>query len=324
MSKRGKWLMEAVRSNWELKLLALLLAFVTYYAIRGATGYEVEYTVPVEVETEPGFAVLSMNPEVVDVRFRGSRDDLLKLDQKSLKAGLRVREENMGGVPRAVAVTPRNIQGAPGVNVAMIDPPRVLVAFDREVETTFNVAKPATLGLPLLGKAEIQYSPQVVTVRGPKARIDELRAEGQGEVTTDPVDVDGRVESFSKRVRVHPPGGAWASKIDPEEITVQVTIIKKSTTREWSSQPVLAVRGGDDRGSVQIDPPMVDVVMEGRSELLESVSASDLRLFVDCVGLEPAGVYELPVQVHLPVSMDVTVSVTPKVVTVTFLAHPGE
>lgn len=308
---------KTVLGNWELKLLALLLAVVTYYAIRGATSYEVEYSIPVHVEADAGVAVLSLDPEAVNVRFRGSRDDILKLEQEQLMVRLRVREDNVGGRPRAVPVTPRNVEGAPGVNVVIIDPARVNIAFDREVETTFKVARPATIGFPLLGKAEIQYTPQVVTVKGPQARIDELKAEGHDEVSTDPVDVDGRVESFTKRVKVLPPGGAWASTITPEEITVQVNIIKKSDTRTWPGLPVLAVRGGADTGRLVMDPSVADATLEGRAELLEHVAPEDVRLIVDCVGLEADGSYELPVQVHVPGLKELSVTVVPRVVKVT-------
>lgn len=313
-----RWWLSVLLQNWELKLLALLLAVVTYYAIRGATGYEVEYSVPVTVQMEPGVAVLALNPDAVDVRFRGSQSDLLKLDQKRLSAEVRVRDENIGGRPRAVAIAPRDISGAPGVAVASVDPPRVMITFDREVEAVFTVAKPTTIGAPLLGRAEIQYSPQVVTIRGPKTRIAELKAEGHDQVETDPVDVDGRVESFSKRVKVHPPGGAWASKLDPEDITVQVNIIKKSTTRAWTAQPVRAIREGDTSRPLRMDPPSVNITLEGRSELLENVSEKDLRVFVDCVGIDGAVTNELPVQVHLPVYMDVSISVVPRTIKVGF------
>ena len=43
--------------------------------------------------------------------------------------------------------------------------------------------------------------------------------------------------------------------------------------------------------------------LEGRAEVLESIIARRIiQVFVDCVGLDPAASYELPVQVHLPVS----------------------
>jgi YbbR domain-containing protein len=318
MGLSDKWWQNLLRQNWQLKLLALLLAALTYYAIRGATGYEVEYAVPVTVDVEPGVAVLAKNPDQVQVRFRGSQDDLLKLDQKRLQALVKVREESLGGHPRPVPITERDIEGASGVAVVMVDPPEVMITFDREVEATFSVARPATVGEPLLGKAEIQFSPQTVTIRGPKTRIAELVAEGHDQVNADPVEVDGRVESFTKRVQVHPPGGNWASRIEPDAVTVQVNIIKKSTTRAWEQLLVRAIRDGEDTKRLVIDPPTVEISLEGRSELLENVSEHDLRVFVDCAGLNTAVTNEVPVQVHLPVYMDVSVTVVPKTVQVWF------
>ena len=65
-----------------------------------------------------------------------------------------------------------------------------------------------------------------------------------------------------------------------------------------------------------VDPPVVDLTLEGRSELLENVSDRDIRIFVDCAQLDAAGTNLLPVQVHLPMFMDVNVTVVPKSVRV--------
>ncbi|MDA0577863.1 MAG: CdaR family protein [Verrucomicrobia bacterium] len=313
-----QWIANLFQNQWKFKLLALAMAALTYYAIRSATDEEKDFVVPVEVELNPGIAVLAKNPDQVEVRFRGALDDILKIDQTRLKAQVRVPDATLGGRPQPVIITGRDILGARGVAVTMIDPPRVMITFDHEVEATFSVAKLQTIGEPLLGKVELQYSPQSVTIRGPKTRIEELKREGHDQVIADPVDVDGRVESFSKRMVVRSPGGSWASKIEPSEITVEVTIIKKSVTRAWSSLPVLAIRGTDAAGRVAVEPSTVDIMLEGRSELLESISERDIRIFVDCEGLSHDATNSVPVQVHLPVFMDVTVSAVPKTVSVSF------
>ena len=312
------WLQTRVTHNWELKLLALLLAGLSYYAIRGATGYEVEYSVPVEVAVEPGVAVLEQDPDVLRVRFRGSQDDLLRLDQKHLKAVVRPRGDNPDGTPRLIPVTSRDIAGAPGVAVVKIEPGSVAVTFDRETEMTFSVAKPTTIGRPLIGRAELTYTPQKVSIRGPKRRLEELKTEGRDEVTTEPVDVDGRVESFSKRVRVRPPGGTWVAGIEPSEVAVQVNIVKASASRTWQGLPVLAIQEAGPAAEIYIRPPRVDITVEGRAELIENLAEADIRIFIDCIGLNRTAAYELPVQVHLPVYNEVKVKVEPSVVEVSF------
>ena len=318
MARRFESLRQAAASNWELKLLALLLAVLTYYAIRGATGAEREYEVPVQVEVDPGIAVLAQEPDVIKVRFRGSQSDMLDLDPMQIRAVVRPKSREPDGTAQVVPVSPRDVEGAPGVAVVSIEPNEIVVTFDREVEIPFRVAKPEVVGRPLIGSVELDYEPDMVTVRGPKQLLEGLKQEGGAELTTEPVDVDGRVESYTKLVKVRPPSGPWVSGIEPDEITVHVRIIKETSRKEWTGLKVLAVHDSGTAVDVFFDPPEVSVSIEGRSELVEKFSEEDIRVFVVCAGLDPEESHELPVQVHLPVFEDIDAHVVPRVVTVTF------
>ena len=318
MARKMDSLRRASTNNWELKLLALLLAVLTYYAIRGATGEEREYTVPVDVQVDPGIAVLAQDPDAIAVRFRGSLGDLLDLDPTQLRAVVRPKDGEPDGSAVVVPVSTRDIEGAPGVAVVSVEPNELLVTFDREVEIPFRVAKPEVEGRTLLGSVELDYEPETVMVRGPKRLLEELKRGGRAELTTEPVDVDGRVESYSKQVKIRPPSGPWVSGIEPDEITVHVRIIKETARKEWSGLKVLAVHDSGTAVDVFFDPPEVSVSIEGRAGLVEQFSEEDIRVFVVCAGLDSEESHELPVQVHLPVFKDIDARVEPKVVTVTF------
>jgi len=318
VARRFNWIKHVLAHNWELKLLALLLAVLTYYAIRGATGHERDYVVAAVVEVEPGIAVLAQDPDSVKVWVRGSQDDLEKLDVERLRVLVRPKSGEPDGLPRTVPVSKRDIEGASRVAVVKLEPRELTVTFDREVEMIFDVAQPAAIGRPLIGKVEIDYEPKTVTVRGPKRLLDELKAQDRAEVSPEPVDVEARAGSFSKRVKVLPPVGPWVSSMEPDEITVEVNIIKASLSREWKDMKVLAIHDAAFASEVFFDPPAVAVKVDGRAEIVENLTEGDIRLFVDCTGLDSAARYELPVQVHLSVHHDIEASVDPKSVNVTF------
>lgn len=317
MARRLDPLRKMATHNWELKLLALLLAVLTYYAIRGKTGAEREYTVPVFVEVDPGIAVLAQSPDAVEVRFRGSESALLDLDPTQLRAVVRPKSREPDGTAQVVRVSPRDIESARGVAVVNIDPNELVVTFDREVEIPFRVAKPEVVGRTLIGSVELDYEPQTVMVRGPKRLLEDLKLGGGAELTTEPVDVDGRVESYSKMVKIRPPSGPWVSGIEPDEITVQVRIIKETARKEWTGLKVLAVHDSGTAVDVFFDPPEVSVSIEGRAEVVNKYTEEDIRVFVVCAGLDPEESHELPVQVHLPIFEDIDARADPKVVTVT-------
>ena len=298
------------RTNWELKLLALLLGAMSFYAIRGTTSFEVPYNVPLEVKVEKGIAILDQDPLTVDVTFRGSQQDLSDLDQRRIRAVVTPRETDAAGSV-TVPVTPGDVTGAAGVRVVKVRPNAVSLTFDRETEKKVAVRKPEILGRPLIGKAEAEYEPRFVTIRGPRRRLKDKES-----VSTEPVDVDGRVESFSKKVRVLPPGDAGVSQIEPAEVTVKVSIVTESVSREFEDVPVLAVIKPGRASDVYCEPAAVVVSLRGRAELLENLQPDSVTAFVDCTDLTVAATYELPVQVHLPPQVDVNAETVPKTVTV--------
>ncbi|MDA1043929.1 MAG: hypothetical protein O3C57_01765, partial [Verrucomicrobia bacterium] len=210
-----------LRHNWGLKILAMVLGAMTFYAIRWTTGNEKDFSVPVEIEVESGIAVLAQDVDFVTVSVRGSQDDLLKLDTSRIRAYVRPREGEPDGLPRTVSINPRDIEGAPNVSIVKIDPSELMLTFDREIETTFSVAPPVTKGRPLVGSVELEYTPTSVKVAGPKRRLEELKRKGLDQLQTQEVDVDGRGASFSRRAAILPPEGTLVSKIAPPEVMVK-------------------------------------------------------------------------------------------------------
>jgi len=280
--------------NGRLKLAALVLAALSFYTIRGLTGLEINYDVPLQVEVGKGVAILERETQTVQVTFRGSPEDLRRLEQKRIKAVLRPREVALEG-SETVPVGPRNIEGASGVTVVDVKPSAVTLTFDREDEKLVRVESPQTIGTPLIGRAELSYEPKFVTVRGPHLRLEELEA-----VSTEPVDVDGRVEPFSRPVRVLRPSGAWEPVIEPAEITVRVDIVKEIVTRRIENVPVLAVVTPESETDLLFDPPFVTVAIRGRPAVIDGIEQRRVKAFVDCVDLETAETNRVPVVVHLP------------------------
>jgi YbbR domain-containing protein len=305
-----RWLRDLFVANFGLKVLALVLATITFHAISGVTNFEVTFDVPVVVEVAKGLAILDQDPRMVRVTCRGSREDLGRITAGDLQAVIQVAPTNASGSEQ-VLLRKENVIGNRRARVVHIRPETVTVSFDHEVEKKFPVARPRTVGKPLVGKVEVDYEPRFVTIRGPDRRL-KLK-----EVFTEPVDVDGRVDSFTKKVRVLS-GDDWITDIEPSEITVRVNIVTESATRQLTNVTVMAVVRQDQ--SVQtlvIEPRMVKVSLHGGAEMLDGIPDAAVKAFVDCAGLERAATYELPVNVHYPASRDVNAIVEPETVKVT-------
>jgi len=301
-----------------MKLLSLVLAGLTFYAIRGETGAQVTHEdVPVRVNVEEGIAILDQVPRTVAVTFRGAMKDLLRIDPKQIEIVVRPKASNPAGAEKT-AILPRDVQHrALGVSVQNVEPGTVSLVFDREVQKTVPVAKPEIIGSPLFGRVEIDYEPQAVVMRGPKRAL-----ESQTFVTVQPIDVEGRAASFTVKLPVLPPPDAGVSEIEPPSVQVTVNVVTETVSREWTNITVLAAITRDPDVTVSFSPKTVDVSLHGRKDVLNRIKPGLVKVFVDCSGQVRPGKRKMPVSVHLPVGVEATASVEPDTVEATFARRP--
>jgi YbbR domain-containing protein len=302
--------MQALLRNKGLKLLSLLMGAISWYVIQDAISFEVEIpNVRLQIQVHDGMAILNQSASTVDVTFRGSQEDIQRLDSRRLQAVIDLSGEDE--VSREVVLTPRMITGLRGARAVAVHPSRIHVTLDRQAEKLVPV-KGRTVGTPLFGDVDsVSCEPSTVLLRGSAAKLRTTEC-----VYTQPVDVDGRVESFVRRSAVQPPGDNWVAQIEPADVQVKVNLIRKSITLERKDVPVTALIDPDRALEVDVDPPTVDVVMMGRSAG-ESMpgEARPVRAFADCVGLAAPG--DFIVQVRVLAGGDMSATARPDSVRVT-------
>ncbi len=302
--------------NWGLKTLSLVLALITYQSIKDAISFEVPFEIPVEVKVEEGIAILDQNPREVEVTFQGSQADLGQLSHSQVKIVLTPKATDPAG-SEIITMSPGHVEGAPGVRVVKINPKDVHLTFDRESEKRVSIAPPKIKGAPLIGKVEIDYEPKTATIKGPKRRIDE-----RGFLDTEPVDVDGRVQSFTKRVKILAPADAMVTTIDPSEVEVKVSIVTDTVSHSWTNVPVTSMTQPGLGCAITIEPSVVSVSLHGRKDLISKIKDKPVNAFVDCNGIAPGSSAELPVNVYTPFGTDLTTTVAPETVKVSVSARP--
>jgi len=312
-----------VSRNIRLKIMAVIMAVLCFYAIRGATSHEAVHDIPLEIQFPEGVALLDREPmiETVEVTFRGSRDDLFRLDPRQIKVAVKA---GPGEPPYSekVMITPADIhiRGASGAKAVKVRPSSILLTIGREVEKIIPVAKPQITGTPLAGRVEMDYEPKSVTIKGPEEHLKDHPV-----VRTKPIDVSRRGESFSILVPILVPGGdTWTSTINPSEVMARVNIVTETITREWENTPIFILSEQTTLGKWEANPPLVKVILHGSKELIEKIQDSQVKVLVDCSGLDISKTYKLPAQIHLPYGMNVTASVDPDTVKVTFKKKNGK
>jgi len=296
----------------ELKIMALLLAVVTWYAVRDATSFEtVVREVKIEVQLREGMAIRHQSTATVDVTLRGSLEDVRRIDNRRVRILVDLRDLGVAE-RRQVVLTDDHVDGIRGLTVVDLSPSRLLLAVDREEEKRVPV-RGRVVGKPQSGEVrEAICEPSTVLVRGPAQKLKLLAI-----LDTQPVDVDGRISSFSKRVAVSPPEDNWPARIEPSEVQVRIQISGQGQQREWRQVPVgvLIDPGGARRA--EVEPGRVEVTAQGTMEALSAWATNPPRVYVDAAGLTVGLAQELPVRIQGVEGLGVTATIQPDRVRVT-------
>ncbi|MDD5677679.1 MAG: hypothetical protein PHW60_06750 [Kiritimatiellae bacterium] len=297
--------------NPGLKILALLAAIVSWMAIQETISFEVDVPdIPLEIRVREGWAVLRQSEHTVRATFKGSQDDIRQMDTKQIKAVVDLPTNYIAGSGEII-VALSAIKASRNVRPISVVPDRVKVSLDREQEKKVPV-KSRAVGKPLFGEVEaLICEPAFVILRGPAQQLWQTEW-----VYTEPVDVEGRVEGFTKRCRVLMPSDTWTPVIEPPEVKVNVIISERAETAEWNNVPVSVLVPPQALWTVDVMPSRVRVVLTGAQETLEDLQAVAPKAFVECLELNPSLTYDLPVKVVLPPGKAVTAAVEPHTVRV--------
>ena len=307
---------ELLIRNKRLKALSLVLAVLTWYIIQDTISFEIEIPdIHLQIHVQDGMAILNQPTSTVDVTLRGSQEDIQMLDPRRLQAVVELTGDS-SPLPQTIQLTPSMIKGVRGARAVAVHPASILVTLDRQDERRVPV-KGRVTGSPLFGQVEdVVCEPSTILLRGPAAKLKTTDC-----VYTQPVEVDGRVESFVRRCTVQAPGDNWVASMNPADVQVRVVISGKTTGHQWQNIPVNTLNEPGHYLVVEVDPPSVDVTLTSRVNEPVQQEGIQLRVFADCVGLNTPGTYTVPV--HVQSSGATTAVATPNTVKVT-VKVPGE
>lgn len=285
----------SVRSKGS-KLIALLLAVITWYAIQPAISFETTIRdLPVRILVDGGWAVLEQSATGVDVHFRGSREGIRYLRQEELEVVADARGMAYGD-SLSIPLDLRSVRAPSGVRPVFIRPAEITLTVDQEEDRLLPV-RVHIQGAPPEGYEIEAFSaqPAKVMVSGPRQRLETVDA-----IRTTPIDMEGRLQSFRLRVGLVSPSRAWTARMDPERVDVDVTLVERASSRVFEDVRVKTLFGPIISPEVEIQPTHVHVEVVGRSDLLESLSPKDFSVYVELTGLDPDESHQLPLRVHLP------------------------
>jgi hypothetical protein len=197
-----------------------------------------------------------------------------------------------------VGIGSSNLQGVRGVRVTKIEPSVAVVRFDIPMSLKLAVAPPEILG-KARGRVELVYDQTNAVVKGSRRLLSPLDAT-KVRVQPDAIDVDGRSQSFSARVKLYPPGDPTSAAVEPSEIVVNVLIINEKATVKLERVPLLLLLPYATERRWKTDPEWVDIELTGRSEIVKAVKFGDVTASVNGnVSYSLSESNDVPVVVHV-------------------------
>lgn len=292
----GTWsqLKEKMFANKGVKALSLVLAIAAWYAIQGGTNFEGTITdVPIKVYLPEGWSVLDRSADTVDVRFRGTREDIAYLNKDRVSVFIDLRNDPFKGV-REIPLTVRQVEAPANARALSVRPTDLRLTLDRESEKNIAV-KAEWTGKPAHGMEveKVVCRPTFTTVRGPQKKLEALQT-----LQTRRIDIDGRTESFSERVSVDISKHDWITTLSPREVEVDVELIRQDVLRQTLDLPVRILTAAGRPWTFAVEPVSARVILEGAPDVMARIEREPVSLYVDCSRISDPAAYELPILAH--------------------------
>ncbi len=325
--------------DWRWKGLALLLATLLYFVIRGSIRHTQTLVVPIDIDPQAQVAAATIEPLSAEVTIQGTLNELQRFSGRDLRLVLRPGFSNDPAVNASwirrwlrslfgsrsmvrshteeFRLSARRLRGArENIRVVKIEPKMAKVTYDVRGEVDLPVAEPVVVGKPYRGRVVIDYSPRTVRVTGSRDQLDAMVANGV-QLQTEPVDVEGRVQGYKKTLPILQPSMTRLVKFEPAEVSAEVKIIADRFTREFQDVPVLLAAAPGGGGAWRASPEAVGVRLSGRAEMIAALQTNQVAVMVDLRTISGSASNTLPVQVVLPYDSAVeTVEISPPEVTV--------
>lgn len=290
-----KTLFEKISHNWPIKILSITAAVLLFLFNQMATLEERFLSIPLEVIVADQYIPAESAPKTVRVTLRGQSEEVNLVLEDDIEVYADFSEYTTEGnytVPIKVVkqgslahIDPLELQ---------VEPRQLSLRIEKKLSKSVRV-KPLLVGYPAKGFELSQYflTPSSVEVDGVKSTVEKLDS-----VETEPIDLSGRTEDFTIRVRLKKPGQfssfPGGNTVEFFGIVQENTILKTVENIDLIALDLagdLAVSDLQQNGVLNVQGPQL---------LLEKLDREDFMLTVDCSEIDRPGSYTLPVNPDVP------------------------
>ena len=300
-------------SNWPAKILSLTAAIVLFLFYRVNTLEERFFSTKLEVRLPAGFAIAATYPRSARITLRGGQDTIYPILEEDVVAYVdleRHQSEGVFGVPVKVEKTGTALDVEP--LEVRVEPGEVTITLEREIQKSLEVT-PRIGGKTARGYRLVEYTmtPSDVEVNGPASHVEPI-----AEVTTEEIDLSGRSESFTSRVRLML-NDPFVEPIGESVVEFHGIIEEELITRTFDGVYVVSANvpaayrllTGMPQGAVKVQGGLLAV---------ERLRSTQFRLVVDCTQVQNEGTMTVSVRlVDAPPEVSV-ISYSPRQISLEF------
>ena len=281
--------------NTLLKLIAIILATITWFYLNDLVSKTETFTVPVEIKLPDNLIQLNRSVNTVTLTLKGPAGIIDTIEEDSIRCFKELGPDTQPG-NHIIPVQDISISMPGSVMIENIFPPRLSLKIDRIIEKEFTV-NVVTRGKPAPGFIELdshRVNPSVIKLRGPEQMVSEINT-----VNTEPISINGLIgtKRFTnvnlQEFLPHKPLN------EDKHVEVTIRIAEETSTRMFSNIPIRMLEMVKIPYDVTISVYEAEVTVRGKPELLNKLNGPDIKLFFDISNLEP-GVYDLPISGILP------------------------
>ncbi len=267
-----RWLREFWLADWGLKLLALLITLVLWFAVTGqrspATinlrGVSLEFIHAAEVE-------ISNDPmDEVSVTLEGSRGKLDEINARNLVGRVDISQLRPGERVLHLSERTLTMDLPQGVRIVRTEPQSVALKLERSVERDLDV-EARLEGDPADGfeVRSIQVNPNRVRVRGPESRVATVER-----AYTETISLDGQRETLTLPQIAVDITDRKVISLDPA-VAVRIEIGEESEERRVFGVAVRSAAGSE------VSPSTATVMIRGPRTVIRNVRADELEIIIE-------------------------------------------
>ncbi len=284
-----------IREDFVRKLIALILATIIYIGVLDRLGVNQDISgVRVPVKTPSSFVIIQDQMPTVTLTVSGSQSIIKRLKPEDFSvSNIEIQEERyQQGKPYELKLRPENFRAPIGVSVVSVNPEILRIDIDKVetkevlVRVKFDQNEPLPPGYKL---DRHTVHPDKVMVTGPSSSIGKLDY-----ITTEPISLDRITQNFdiTKKLVVHLPN----VKVSPLQVKISAEISREFEEKTYTALPIRLISGENQKAnSAELKETVhAQVMISAPSEILRTLSADDIKVFVDISNLKESGTYTLP------------------------------